>query len=67
MVGGPRLASAGALEPVSEIVQEKADCSLDEFLPSPDVKGFELNHHLQAVRRFQSRPSRNAGDHISMK
>jgi hypothetical protein len=53
MMSGPRLAGVGTLEAVSEIMEKKTDCSLDEFLLSSEVKGFELTDHLQVVRWFR--------------
>jgi hypothetical protein len=46
VVGGPRLPAGGSLELIPEILEENPDCSFDDFPLGPDVKGFELQHHL---------------------
>ena len=46
VVVGPRLLAGGTLKLIPEVLEENPDCSFDKFSLGPDVKGFELQHHL---------------------
>jgi len=40
------LPAGGTLELIPEILEENPDCSFDDFPLGPDVKDFEVQHHL---------------------